>query len=225
MADNDTTTGAMPGAGATPGQAGQQQPTTPPPASAMPAAGTNADPVADPSATDEGALGDAGKKVLAEARRTAKDAEARAKKAEKDLAAIRAESLTDQEKALDVARTEATSESDAKWSGIVRRTTVERALTAAGISQSELGLAAAAPEFGSLELDEQGAIEGLDKAVDSFKKGHPSLFATAVPRPAGGQGPRPSAGIDDQIRQAEQSGDVKTAIALKNRQLMQRATN
>lgn len=186
MPSEDTTTGATPGAGATPAQAGPQQPTNPPPTGATPPAGTSADPAADPSATDEGALGDAGKRILADARRAAKEAETRAKAAETERDALKAQTQTDQEKAIEAARKEAATEAESKWASIARRSQVERTLTAAGISQSELGLAAIAPEFAGLTLTDEGQVEDLDKAVSTFKKSHERLFEAPKQSSPGG---------------------------------------
>jgi len=226
MADNGTTTGATPGAGATPGQAGQQQPTTPPPADATPTAGTNADPAADPPATGEGTLGDAGKQAIDRMKAERNAAIDRAKAAEEERDALRAETQTEQEKAIETARKEAVTEADTKWATVVRRSQVERALTAAGISQSELGLAAAAPDFASLELGDEGQVEDLDKAVNAFKDSHSALF-TAPARPTGSidAGARGTASVGEQAAAALADGDIKTSIALKNRQLMERATS
>ena len=224
MADSDTTTGAMPGTGATPGQAGQQQPTTPPPAGATPPAGTTATAAATPPATGEEALGDAGKKVLADARRAAKDAEARARAAEEERDALRTATQTEQEKAIEAARKEAASEADAKWQVALRHAHVLRALTAAGISRSELELAASAPEFGQLPLTDKGEVEDLDPTVDTFRTGHPGLFAAATGPSGsidGGARGTPSSG--EQVRQAEADGDWRTSISLKNRQLAEQA--
>jgi hypothetical protein len=167
MAD-EPTTGAMPGEGATPPQAGEQEPTTPP-AGATPPAGTTADPAAPPPATGEETLGDAGKRVLAEARRAAKDAEARAKAAEEERDALKAATQTDQEKALEAARNDAAQEVRDSYNAKLRRLQVERALTAAGITPGALDLAVLAPEFADLTVDETGNVAGLDEAVAAFK--------------------------------------------------------
>lgn len=182
MPSDDTTTGATPGAGATPAQAGPTDPTTPPPVGATPQAGTTATAAAPTPATGEEALGDAGKRILAEARRAAKDAEDRAKTAEQERDALKAATLSDQEKAIEAARKEGRDEATTTWLGHVRRSSVRQALTAAGISQSELDLAASAPEFGALKVSEDGDVEDLAKAVDAFKASHPTLFVTAGPR-------------------------------------------
>ncbi len=218
----EPTTGATPGTGATPAQGGQTP--APPPAGATPPAGTTATAAAIPPATGEEALGDAGRRILAEARAAAKDAEARAKAAEQERDALKATTLTDQEKAIAAARKEGETAADARWQSVVRRSEVMRVLTAAGISQSEIDLAAAAPAFGSLKLTERGEVEGLTDAVAAFKKDHPGLFATpAKPVPGGGQGPRPAAAPEDQIRAAEAAGDWRLAMSLKNRQVAELA--
>jgi hypothetical protein len=224
MSPDDTTTGATPGAGATPAQAGPSEPTTPPPVGATPGTGTTATAAAEPPATGEEALGDAGKRILAEARRAAKDAEDRAKAAEQERDALRAATQTDHEKAIEAARKEASSEAEARWQGHVRRSSVRQALTAAGISHSELDLAANAPEFGALTVSDTGDVEDLAKTVDAFKAHHPALFATTAPAPPGGQGVRQAAGAADAAAAALAKGDVRGAISLKNQQLADAAT-
>lgn len=221
MTLDDTTTGATPGTGATPAQAGQQEPTTPA-TGATPAASITATAAAQPPATGEEALGDAGKRILAEARRAAKEAEDRAKAAEQERDALRTATLTDQEKAIEAARKEASTEAEGRWQGHVRRSSVRQALTAAGISQSELDLAANAPEFGALKVSEQGDVEGLAKTVSDFQAQHPSLFATTPPPPPGGQGVRQPVGPAEAAQAALARGDVRGSISLKNQQLAAR---
>lgn len=223
MSTNDTTTGATPGAGATPEQAGPTEPTTQPPTGATPPAGTTATAAATSPATgDESALGDAGKQILAEARRQAKDAEARAKAAEQERDALKAATLTEQEKAIEAARKEAAAEAEGKWQGHVRRSSVRQALTAAGITQGELDLAANAPEFTALAVNETGDVKDLAKAVDDFKKLHPTLFQ-APETPPGGQGVRAPVGVAAAAEEALAKGDIRTSIALKTQQLSQAA--
>lgn len=192
-------TGATPGAGATPAQPPATPPAdgatppaaTTPPAGATPAAGTDTDDdtSADITADEAKALGDAGKRILADARREAREAAQRATEAVRERDALRQASQSDQEKAIDAARKEGSTEADARWSAIVRRTQVERALTAAGVNPTELSLAASAPEFAAVELADDGSAKGLDPLVQRFKEGHASLFATAsAPAPGGAWG-------------------------------------
>lgn len=222
MSTDGTTTGAMPGAGATPAQVPPQEPTPTPLPGAMPTDGTTATSAATPPATgDEATLGEAGKRILADARRAAKEAEDRAKAAEAERDALRAATLTDQEKAIDAARKEAATEAEAKWQGHVRRSMVRQALTAAGVTQAELELAAGAPDFAGLPVNDEGDVEGLTKTVADFKNQHAALFAVTLPPPPGGQGIRPAGGLVDAADAALQAGDIRGSISLKNQRLAQ----
>lgn len=180
---DETTTGATPGAGATPVQAG--------PAIAAP-------PESKP-ATGEEDLGEAGRKVLRELRSAEREAQRRAEAAEKELADLRAASATDQEKALAQARREAAAEERGKFETKLRYAEVRSALRAAGLgSDALLELAMRSDLFATLALDEEGRVADLEKAIGQLRKDAPELFATA---PAGTvtrgvQTPQPSAPRD-----------------------------
>jgi hypothetical protein len=223
---DEPTTGAMPGAGATPAQAGQPTTTTPAATGAMPQAGTTAPAAAAQSATDDAALGDAGKRILAEARRQAKEAEDRARAAEAERDTLRTATQSDAEKATQAAVKEAEKVITATFEARIRRSEVRSALTAAGISATELDLASAAPEFARLKVTDDG-VDGLTESVTTFKALHPALFAKpATPMADLGGGPRGQSGqpsLSQQIAAAEASGDIRTAIHLKSRQLREGA--
>jgi hypothetical protein len=162
----DTTTGAMPGPGATPVQAG---PETTAPAEPKPATG-------------EDDLGEAGKKVLRELRSTERDAQRRAEAAEKELADLRSATATDQEKALAQAKREAAAEERGKFETKLRRSEVRSALRSAGLANDALvELAMKSDHFAALAVDDEGRVTDLDKAVAALKKDAPELFATASP--------------------------------------------
>lgn len=160
----DTTTGATPGAGATPAQAG---PATTAPAEPKPATG-------------EDDLGEAGKKVLRELRSAERDAQRRAEAAEKELADLRSATQTDQEKALAQAKREAAAEERAKFETKLRRSEVRSALRSAGLANDAVvELAMKSDLFAALAVDDEGRVTDLDKAVAQLKKDAPELFATA----------------------------------------------
>ena len=219
---DEPTTGAMPGTGATPAQAGQPTTTTPAASGATPAAGTTAPAAATTSATDDPALGEAGKRILVEARRQAKDAESRAQAAEAERDALRTATQSEAEKATQAAVKEAEKAITVTFEARIRRSEVRSALTAAGISATEVDLAMAAPEFARLKVTDDG-VDGLTEAVTTFKALHPALFVkpTAPIGDAGGgvRGQSGAPSVAAQIAQAEASGDHRTAIHLKNRQL------
>jgi hypothetical protein len=170
----ETSTGATPGTGATPAQEAQ----TPASAGATPAAGTTGTPPATtPPATGDDGLGDNGKRILAEARRQAKDAEDRARAAETERDALKAATQSESEKATAAAVKEATKATADQYEARIRRSEVRRALTAAGIAESELDLASAAPEFARLKVTDSGDLEGIADVLKSFKTAHPGLFA------------------------------------------------
>jgi len=163
MADTTNPAGATPVVpGATPGQ-------TPPPAGDAPAA-------QPPATGDDAALGDAGKRAI-DAMKAERDAAQRAAKAaEKALEELRLAGASEAEKATAKAKAEGAAEATSRFHDQIRRSEVKVALTAAGINPSELALASKADEFAALEIGDDGAIGGLDKAVAAFRAEHASLF-------------------------------------------------
>jgi hypothetical protein len=180
-------------AGATPAAGGATPPQTP----AQPAAATP--PAASSSATgDDQQLGDAGKRALEEERRARREAEDRAKAFQKDLDELKAQGLSESEKAVADAKKAGAAEVTERFHGQIRRAETRSALTSAGINASVLDLATKADEFAALKVTDDGEVTGLDAAVDAFKRARPDLFAArSAPRPGdAGLGPRgtPAAG-------------------------------
>lgn len=217
----EPTAGAMPGTGATPGQADQT--TTPAATGAMPAAGTTAPAAATPPATDDAALGEAGKRILAEARRAAKEAEDRAKAAEQERDTLRQATLTEAEKATADAVKAARAEVTQAFESRIRRSEIRSALTAAGISPTELDLASMAPEFGRLKVTDDG-VDGLAEAVTTFKALHPSLFGRmgVADLGAGPRGQAAPQNLADQI--AAQEAALSEALSKGDRAGQKAAT-
>lgn len=143
-------------------------------------------------------LGDAGKRALDDMKAAKKTAEAEAKAARDELEKLRSATATDAEKALAQARKEGATEVLAKAQTQIRRSEVRAALSAAGLTGSMVDLASRADEFASLKVSDDGEVEGLNTAVDAFKKAQPDLFKTRQPGDAG-LGPRgtPAAGGTD----------------------------
>jgi hypothetical protein len=165
---DDQSAGATPVVpGATPGQTPDQTP----PAPTTPATG-------------EDGLADGGKRALDAERAGRREAEKRAKAATDELEALRAGQLSEHEKAIAQARKEALAEATTKAHAMVRRAEVRRALASAGIVADSLDLAATAPEFTDLAVDDDGQVAELDRAVGAFRSAHPSLFT--APRSAAG---------------------------------------
>lgn len=129
----------------------------------------------DATSTDE-QLGDAGKGALQAERKAARDATKRAEAAERELEALRAASLSDQEKAIDAARKEGAAAVTARADAIVRRSEVRRVLAQAGCIDVEVAAAAMAADFADLPVTESGDVEGIDKALTTFRNAHPALF-------------------------------------------------
>lgn len=171
---------------------------TPVVAGAMPAQNPPAVPVAAPPTTDASAtdypegLGDAGKQALDRMKAAARDAESRAKKAEKALADIQTASQSESEKAIAAARLEGATEATAKADARVRRAEVRAALTAAGCSAVDI--VAKADEFAALEVDDEGNVLGLDKAVTAVKAANAALFGARRPTGSADAGSTTSAG-------------------------------
>jgi len=136
-----------------------------------------------PPATGDGELGDAGKRALDAERATAKTEKARADKAERDLAELKLAGASESEKAIAAARKEGAAEVTERANAKVRRSEVKAALASAGINASVLDLAVGAAEFGSLKVSDDGEVEGLDEAIQTFKGTRADLFK---PAPAAG---------------------------------------
>jgi hypothetical protein len=206
MAD-DQSAGAMPVVpGATPGQI------------AAPAA----DPAVAAPATGDDGLADGGKRALDAERAQRREAEKRAKAATDELEALRASQLSEHEKAIALARKEALAEAMTKAHAMVRRAEVRRALASAGIVADSLELAAAAREFATLDVDDDGQVVELDKAVGAFRSAHPSLFAAA--RPAAGNFDGGSGGASAaQSWTRDQIGQMSQAEFEKNETEIMRA--
>jgi hypothetical protein len=181
---NGSGTGATPGPGATPGQPAPNVP----PAGATPdpaAAGTPpapATPPVTPPATGDDQLSEAGRRAIAAERTATKAAEDRAKALETELQQLREAGQSDAEKAITQARREAAAEERTKWTAQIRGAEVRSALRATGMTNEKtLLLAAAAPEFASLKVTDEGTVEKLAATVEQFKKDYPELFAAASP--------------------------------------------
>lgn len=173
-------------AGATPVVGGATPPQTP----AQPAPGSTT--AAPASATgDDDALGDAGKRALKAERDRAVTAEKSRDELAKRLEDLENASRSDHERALLQAKKEGASEVATRYEAALRRSEVRAALSAAGVSAGVLDLATRADEFTSLKVNDEGAVVGLDGAVEAFRKAMPDLFTTRSPRGTDfGGGPR-----------------------------------
>lgn len=178
-------------AGATPVAGGATPPQTPATPAAPASGGTAA-----PATGDPDGLGDAGKRAIQKERDDAAAAKRERDDYKRQLEDLQNASKTDQEKALIAAKNEGKAEVLGKYQAAVRRSEVRAALSAAGISTSVLDLAVRADEFSSLKVTDDGDVDGLQGAVDAFKKAKPDLFGKAAGNGAApdfGGGPRGTA--------------------------------
>jgi hypothetical protein len=175
-------TGARPGDGARPPQ----------PSGNGEGAGAGARPPSTPPKPEDGEpeneLGEGGKKAIAEERRKAREAIARAEAAEAKLTELEAGTQTEHEREVTQARREAKAESDAKWAVLVRNAEVRGALRGAGIANEKfLGLALQATELADLKVDpESGEVAGITEGIEALRKALPEAFKAPAP-PKGGQ--------------------------------------
>jgi hypothetical protein len=176
-------------AGATPAAGGATPPQTPAqPAPATPAAATT-------SATgDDDGLGDAGKRALRAERDRASAAERERDDLKRRFEELENSSKSEHEKALAQAKRDGATEVAERYQAAIRRSEVRAALTAAGVPATLIDLASRADGFAALKVSDQGEVQGLDEALEAFRKATPDLFAKAPatpPRPADfGGGPR-----------------------------------
>jgi hypothetical protein len=167
--------GATPVAeGATPSQT---TPVSPAPATAAPTTPATGEP------DGNGLTSDAGRQALQRERD-------RAEKAERELARVTRANLTENERAIADAKAAGELAATERFTGAVRRSEVQRALLSAGIDPSLIDIAARADQFAALKVSPDGAVEGVEAAVESFKKATPALFTKPSGRPDTGLGPR-----------------------------------
>jgi hypothetical protein len=175
-------------AGATPVVGGATPPQTP----AQPAATT---PQAPGSATDyPDGMGDPGKRAL-DAMKAERDAARReAADARRKADELENAGKSEHERAVAEAKKAGELEASSKYGSLVRRSEVKAALLSAGVDPTLIEIASRADQFASLKVSDSGEVDGLDAAVDAFRKATPSLFARQQPRSTGdaGLGPRGS---------------------------------
>ena len=182
MTETITGAGAMPGSGATPGQ----------PAAATSSSATLADiTTATSPAMGEAALGEAGQKVLREARQARREAEDRARTAEEERDALKAASQSDVERAIAKARRDGAAESTTKFQAQLRRAGVKSALVAAGVNAELLDLVTRDDVFADLDVTEDGEVAGLDAAIAALRKARPSIFGKPGDFGGGNRGATP----------------------------------
>jgi len=164
VAEGEPGDGSNPPAGGDPPKPPAPSPTPPTP----PATG-------EPQVDADGMASDAGREAL----RKERD---RASRAEKALAELQATHATDDEKRDASLKAAAAKERDEYWAGRIRTTEVRSALRAKGLTDDkQLNLAANAPEFAALKVDEEGRVADLDRTIETFTKDYPNLFISAKP--------------------------------------------
>lgn len=137
----------------------------------------------NPSSSSDEPLGEAGIRALEAERAAHRTAKEENKSLKARVEELENAGKTEQERAIAEAVKAAKAETQKAADTRIRRAEVKAALTAAGIQSSELDLAVQASDFAELKVSDDGAIEGLQAAVDGFRKAHPGLFTK--PAPAG----------------------------------------
>jgi hypothetical protein len=163
-----------------------------------------AGPTATSTATGEAALGESGQKVLREARQARREAEDRARAAEEERDALRAASQSDVERAIAKARRDGAAEVTSKFQSQLRTAGVKAGLVAAGINPELVDLVTRDDAFANLDVDDDGAISGLDAAIATLRKSRPSAFAKSGDFGGGNRGATPETPVsmNDLLRAA-----------------------
>ncbi len=196
-----------------------------------------ADPPPAPAATDDAPLGEAGEKALQAWKDRAKKAEADAKRAESlqtELDALKAEKMTDHEKAIKEAADQAAAAARTEVLGSVNSRLFAselKAATAGKLTDPDL-LADPTVALKLLGLDEipvtaTGDIdtEAISGAVAELIAAKPYLAsATQTPGSAdlGARTTPPAKTLDTQIAEAEQAGNWKLSGQLKTQKMLAR---
>lgn len=183
---------ANPPAGATPVAAGATPVQTP----ATPAPTPTTTP--DASATDVDGLGEAGRRALKAERDARAAAEKQRDEAQRRFEDLENASKSDHEKALAQAKRDGAAEVATRYQDAIRRSEVRAALIQAGLAVNLVDLASRSDQFTELRVTDAGAVQGLDAAIEAFRKATPELFAkpTAPRSPDFGGGPRGAPATD-----------------------------
>lgn len=152
-----------------------------------------------------------------------KQARANAKAAE-ELEKLRAESMSEQEKAVEQAKAEGRAEAAREHGRTLAEAKFEAALAKKGL---DLGDLAELIDLGRFVKDD-GTVDqqAIGKAVDRLAK----VTASRGPGRSGGDfgggngGAAPPTSLQERIREAESKGDFKTARQLKSQLMLQQST-
>ena len=137
-------------------------------------------------------LGEAGKKALDNERAARKEAEARAKKLDDELAELRKSQMSDQEKAIEAARAAAASEAVRPYEARLIRT---EARAAAAVKGLDPDLAVALIDLSKITVTNgEPDLDEIDKALDAAAEKKPAIriggTAPKPPTPTVPGGPR-----------------------------------
>lgn len=177
------------------------------------------DPPADPPAPDPtDSLGDPGKAAIKAERDRARKAEREAKALAARLEELESANQTEAEKAVANARKEAIAEATSAANKRILRAEVKAA--AAGLL-SDPNDAIALLDLTQFEVGDDGDVDvdAITSAIEELVETKPYLAAKAQGFGTGGGGARPQSSpltIEEQIAEAERSGDIRRSIALKN---------
>jgi hypothetical protein len=167
-------------------------PAVPAPPSTPPAQG------ATPPPTDDEPLGEAGKQTLVKIRKLQADAEARATAAEQELATLKAASQTEQEKAVEAARTEGLTAGNQR----LIRAEIKAAAAAAGFHDPSDAAVQLSGEVTKIPVTKDGDVDDakVKELIATLATAKPYLLkvpGATPPTPLPGQGnhqPAPKSG-------------------------------
>lgn len=94
-----------------------------------------------------------------------------------EIQTLKQQNESEQERALREAREEAANEASSTWKSRFVKAEAKQALTAAGLSKAQdrmLNLI----DLETVEIDDDGAVSGLDDQINELKDEFPELFAT-----------------------------------------------
>lgn len=175
-----------------------------------PAAG---DPPDDPT-TDPPELGDAGKKAIqaeraraAEAEKASKAAQRQLKAVQDELAQLRAAGLSDTDKAIEKAKTEARAEAEKELLAKANTRLVRAEIRAAATGTLDPELAVKLLDPAEFDVDDDGEVDrkAISRAIKGLIETHPNLASARTPGSAdgGARGTAPSgADMNQMLRRA-----------------------
>jgi hypothetical protein len=144
-------------------------------------------------------LSDAGRKAIR------KERDAR-RAAQRELRELRTQHESDSEAAVRTAREEGSTEAEARWKPLVVNALARAAFADAGAGKPERLVKML--DLSSIEVDEDGEIDGLEDQIKSLREDYPELFVAGRRAPGADSGPKDGQGARRQTAEQRMAAQL-----------------